>query len=933
MKQKRKKRKNRIVGVILLLLLLITQVTPVMAGGNSGAPRIVRVSCGINKALYLNDKGEPEGYCSEYLQQLAKINNWKLDYVEASWSDSVQNLYDGKIDLLFPTQMTEERKEKMGFFNAIGGYQPIGLFAKTDSDYCFDDYSGFDGARVALSAGTSNEAALEKYAQENGFSFIPVYMNTTDEKMQALEDGTVDMIVFSTLNDVAGGKVVAMLDYLPFYYCTSIENTELLNELDYGMNQMLLRNPTLVQEVFYDFMNRNISFAYTAEEQAEILSKDKITVGIYENTPPLFSVNEDGSFTGIYVDLIRRIEELSGLNMEIQVLNRKDNAFAALEDKKVDFVLGSSDQALKYSQEKGYAQSEGIMDYYTIAISRPDYIPEKDSERTYALTKGRRYWENEILKDNPYAQIQYYQTSKECLEAVAKGKADFTLLNTWEYNYHSKNERFSNLMEWETSRVLSETVFVSLESENEKIRSVLDKSIEQIPNAEKESIITQNLNVPYRDYSLMDRLYSAKEGILLVLVVFLFLLLGFVFYVEMKHKNMHTLEVANRELQEANAAKDRFLSRMSHELRTPLNAIDGYTSVVEQNLGELPAEKSSLEQNLESIHRAVKYQLAIIGDLLNIQKIESGKMELQITEVDFAEYMKEMVGMIRPEADAKHISFSYDKINKINETYLMDGVRFQQVLLNILHNAIKFTPAGGNVTMTAEVIDRGEKANTLKFVITDDGIGMSEDFQKNYLFKRFAQEYSDTTSPYEGCGTGLAISYDIMHLMGGSITCHSIKGEGSTFTVILTVEHTGKRHRRTQTNYGQYDLSGIRVLLCEDNKMNQDMECRILEKMKCQVDIADDGVIGLEKFQNSTEYYYSIVLMDIRMPNMDGWECTRAIRGLDRADAGKVPIVAVSANAFEEDIQQSMDAGMNEHLAKPVDLKLLYEKIREYCQL
>ncbi len=893
--------------------------------------KTVRVSVGINKALYLNEDGEPEGYCSEYLIQLAKINHWKLEYVEGSWNESVQNLYDGKIDLLLPTQMTEERKEKMGFSSSIGGYQPIGLFAAKDSDYCYDDYAKFNGLKIAVSEGTSNEVALQQYARENNFSYTAVYIDSVEEKVNALADGTVDLVVFSTLNDIEAGKVVAMLDYLPFYYCTNINDTELLKELNYGMNQMLIRNPELVQEVFYDFMNRNISFAYTVEEKAAITEKGKIVVGVYQDTPPLFEVAGDGSFSGIYVDLIQRVEELSGLDIEIKALDRKELIFDYLNNGSIDFVLDSSDQALKYESNEAYVQSEDVMDYYTIAVSRPDFSASVDNPMVFALTTGRQFWAEQIFEKCKEASIKYYPTSKECLEAIKKGDADITLINTWEYNYQSKNSRFQNLIEWETSRVLSETRFIALADSNELIRSVMDKAIEQISNAEKEGIITANLNTPYHDYSLSDKIYSMKEGIIIFICVILLLLITFFVYITMRKRNIQALEKSNERLEQANEAKDLFMSRMSHELRTPLNAINGYTTVVEQNISDPDFDVEMSKTNLESIHRAVKYQLAIIGDLLDIQKIESGKLELNKTVCQSEEYIKNIIDMIMPEADRKNIHFSYQALSPLNETYMIDGIRFQQVLLNLLHNAVKFTQEGGSVKLTSEVIDQTQNNHVLKFVISDNGIGMSEDFQKNYLFKKFAQEYSGTTSPYEGCGTGLALSQEIMHMMGGEITCESQQGIGSTFTITVTAQHR-IRSRRTakKIDYQQYDLKGLNILLCEDNMMNQDMERRLLEKMNAVVDIADDGMIGLEKFENSDQEYYDVILMDIRMPNMDGWECTKNIRSLEREDAKTVPIIAVSANAFEEDIEHSAQVGMSEHLSKPVDVRKLYEKLSEY---
>ncbi len=900
---------------------------------NQNVEKTVRVACGINKSLYLDDQGEIAGYCSEYLTDLAQINHWRLEYVEGSWTESVQNLYDGKIDLLFPTQMTEERKSTMGFSTSIGGYQPIGLYARGDSGLFYDDYEAFNGTRIAVSAGTSNETVLQKYASDNGFTYEPVYMNTTADKMKALQDGKVDMIVFSTLNDVPDGKVVAMLDYLPFYYCTRIDDTQLLNELNKGMNQMLIRHADVVQDVFYNFMNKSISFAYTREEQEAITQHGKIIVGVYKDTAPLFDIDEDGSYTGIYVDLLHRIEELSGMDIEIRVLDRKEYVFDYLNQGELDFVLGSSDQALKYADNQGYEQSEGIMDYYSINITRADYTYPKDGNMVFALTGGRRYWASILKKQYPQATIEYYLSSKDCLNAVQQKKADATILNSWEYNYQSKNQRYENLIEWENSRTLSQTVFVSLDSQNELIQSVLNKSIEQITNSEKEAIITSNLNRPYREYDMLDRFYGIRKGLLLFASAFFTLLAGFVVYAVMRKKSMRELEAKNQQLSDANTAKDLFLSRMSHELRTPLNAIQGYSAVMEQELDGNEMNEQKLRNHIRSIERAAGYQMAIIGDLLDIQRIESGKLQLAPVEIDITGYMENIVEMIHLEAQEKSIDFSYQRLTQVNETYILDGMRFQQVLLNVLHNAVKFTPQGGKVSMTVEVIDQDETNNTLKFVISDNGIGMSEDFQQNYLFHRFAQEHSGNTSPYEGCGTGLAISRDLLHLMGGEITCKSTLGSGSVFTIILTAKHTahGRRRRRRQA-VTNYQLPNTRILLCEDNPMNQDMEKRILERMGASVDIADDGAIGVKKYRDSQEGYYDVILMDIRMPNMDGLQAAREIRHSAREDASTIPILAVSANAFDEDVQKSLEAGMNEHLAKPVDVAVLYQKIQEYTR-
>ena len=370
---------------------------------------------------------------------------------------------------------------------------------------------------------------------------------------------------------------------------------------------------------------------------------------------------------------------------------------------------------------------------------------------------------------------------------------------------------------------------------------------------------------------------------------------------------------------------------MSHELRTPLNAIDGYTTLMEENIRSAKMNTEEMLTNIAITQRASQYLLTIISDILDIQSIEQGKIKINKTAIEAHSYMENVVHVIRKEADEKKIEFVYERKTHFSDHYIMDGARFQQILLNILHNAVKVTPTGGKITMTAESIDQREKYALLKFVIADTGVGMKKEFLENQLFEKFAQENMGITSPYDGCGTGLFISRELIHLMGGEIYCNSEKGKGSEFVITLPAEPVKSKVReRRKREVVHYDLGGLRILLCEDNPMNQDMEKRLMERMNCVVDIADDGKIGVDKFAESPEGFYDIVLMDIRMPNMDGLEATRNIRALKRKDAQLVPILAVSANAFDEDVRDSIKSGMNEHIAKPIRPEVMYEKIQGY---
>ena len=403
----------------------------------------------------------------------------------------------------------------------------------------------------------------------------------------------------------------------------------------------------------------------------------------------------------------------------------------------------------------------------------------------------------------------------------------------------------------------------------------------------------------------------------------------------LEYRNKMRLMQRNRELEQANKAKTNFLSRMSHELRTPLNAVVGYAALLDDNLVSNVMDIKAKRENIESIQRASLYLLQIIGDALDIQTIEHGKIKLRKFDVNAADYMSDIVEMVRLEAAQKHIDFSYERLTNFSEGYHIDGVRLQQVLLNLLHNAIKFTPEGGVIKMTAGAIDQDSTYTTLQFTVSDTGIGMSKEFMENSMYKSFAQENQDISSPYSGCGMGLTICKEIIKLMHGEIQCESEQGKGTKFTFTIKARHINKKQRRRDrsANKPVIDLSGIRVLICEDNPMNQDMEKKVLVRMNCEVDIAEDGKVGVEMFRNSEKGYYNIVLMDIRMPEMDGLQATKAIRSLEREDAKTTPILAVSANAFSEDVRKSIEAGMNEHLSKPVDARILHQKIREYCKV
>ncbi len=910
-----------ILAVVLILILNIT--TPAFAAESDS--KVVRVACGMNDILYLNKDGDPEGIGLSYLRQLAWNNNWTLEYVEGSYNECLEKLYNGEIDFMFPVGKEEDPDGKLAFSQFSIGYQQIGLFAKEDADIYYDDFTAFDHAKVALSLG-GNSTILDKFASENNFVYEQVPMDSKQDKIDALINGDVDLIAISTLNTIPEGKLVAVLDQLPFYICTRADNTELLGEINKSMSEILTHTPEFASTLFQSVLAGRNPISYTREEQERIAQEDTIIFGVYSDRLPLAGMDENGNCVGIYVDLLKEISQESGLKIEIKPITDSNKLYSYIDDGTVDFVLGI--QELRFSQDnaENHLSSDNLTDCTTIAITQPDYNLDEATAPVVALTQDRTYLESTITEWFPSATIQYYDTRRQCLDAVKNNTADVAFLNTWECNYEIKNARYKGLMEWESYRSVSGLTIGASRQSDLELLSILEKTIGKIPADRITDIVTSNLNSSYETYTLADRFYAVRTPLIISSTFVAVLLIALFIYLRAKRNYIKNLE-------EANHAKSEFLSRMSHELRTPLNALSGYSELMRDNLKSNSIDPKYLLQNISLIERAKAYLLRVIDDVLDVQNAEFGKIRIQKEEIDGQSLIEATQKVIEAEAAEKGVDFSYIRLTNYNDTIITDGIRLQQIVLNLVHNAIKFTPAGGSVNLTVETVEQTEDTATLRIIISDTGIGMSQEFMSKKLFTIFAQENAGTTSPYEGCGTGLAICKQLIDLMGGTITCISEKGNGSTFTVMLPVGRVQKpaRKARVRREHPTYDLSGTRILLAEDNPMNQDIEKRLLEKMHCQVELADDGQIALDKYKNSTPGYYNVILMDIRMPNMDGWECTRQIRACGKADAASIPILAVSANAFEEDIQHSLAAGMNEHLSKPVDAKLLAEKISNYC--
>lgn len=397
-------------------------------------------------------------------------------------------------------------------------------------------------------------------------------------------------------------------------------------------------------------------------------------------------------------------------------------------------------------------------------------------------------------------------------------------------------------------------------------------------------------------------------------------------YQEIERKN-DELKIAAQKAEAAADAKSEFLSRMSHDIRTPMNAIIGLI-----HLARDEEDLQVIRSYLYKMDASSKFLLGLINDILDLSKIESGEMTLNEGPFTKKEFSDSIQTVIKPLIDEKAINFIFEMRCGI-DCIKVDRLRFSQIFFNLLSNAAKFTPTGGTIEFVSEMIEPGKTDKNgkvgIRFYIRDNGIGMSEEFQK-HLYDPFIQEKSELGEKTRGTGLGLPIVKNLVDAMNGTIEVKSKLGKGTEFKIELYVDLADVPLEKEKTEQKERSLKGVHILLVEDNELNIYVAKTVLEKMFCLVDTAQNGEEALQKFEQSADNYYDVILMDVHMPIMDGLEATRRIRELKRKDAATVAIIAMTADAFDKEKQETLNAGMNSHIAKPIAPAVLYEILSEY---
>ena len=751
-----------------------------------------------------------------------------------------------------------------------------------------------------------------------------------------LAKGEIDLLLNNVAHISDSVRVVVAYDSQPYYIVTNPGNKEVLDGLNMALERILDANPNFAAERYaVNFPDRLVNIQLSDRDLEYVNERKTITVAVPENWYPLYCKETPlKNHTGIMADVLDEIKSFTGLRFSYVYAKNYADAIRLIQQGDAD-ILGFFLEDENDAAQLGLALSASYVSANNIIV-RNKACSYPAPGLVGALVENQR-----LPSGISVEKIRFYPSIKEALFAVNNGEADFI------YGLSSRMEQdilryhFTNLAPVTLVNDQSTISFALPIPVDPDLLTILNKAINNLSESERTVIRNRNLeSIGVSEFSLTDFIYANPLQFMFIVMFVLSVLFTALLLAIGARMKATVIQGNLKRAEAANLAKSEFLSRMSHEIRTPMNGIVGMSTIAMQNIDNTDKIKDCLEKVIMSS----KHLLALINDVLDMSKIESGKVELRHESFNFRAFLQDFENLYGEQAKSKGISYETVLASDLEVQIIGDSLRLNQVLSNLLSNALKFTPAKGIIKLRVSKTGEDQENVYLRFEVIDTGCGIAEE---NYdkIFESFEQENVDVTYKYGGTGLGLSIVKRFTQLMGGGIHVTSVQGSGSTFTVDLPfgkIKESGKPTRFSDIDGRSdlardcyvidYDFKGKRILLVEDNELNREIAEELIGATGASVESAEDGVQAVKKFKESAEGYYDLILMDVQMPHMDGYEATRCIRALGRSDAQKVPIFAMTANAFAEDVQKSREAGMNAHISKPLNIRAVYKQMNRYLQ-
>ena len=911
-------------------------------------PQTIRVGSFEDTFNYVDKNGVRRGYGYELMQALSGYTGWKFEYVKCDWSNCFDKLENGEIDIMGDISYTDERAQKMLFSDEPMGEEKYILYADlSHTDIETSDFKAMDGKRVGVLMGTEPEIMLREWENKNGIHTKHVNVKNDDDVEKKLANHEIDCFVSleeSTWSE-QGISSVTTIGKSGIYFAINKERSDIKTELDYAMRQLEQDSPFFKTDLYKKYFTLDYKQSLTSKEKSWVEEHGGIKIGFLNNDQAIFSMDEEtGKLTGMLAEYISYAKDcLGNQKLEFNICEYDDynEMLQALQNHEIDMIFYASRNP-DLAEKKGYTLTNTAWTYSLMAVTDEKYFNE-DKSYTVAVPKEQEALKQHIAFNYPRWKLVDYDSFADAADMVMNEKADCFLMGTSQALKYDNERDFKSVPLTKTM----ETCFAVRDGEG-ILLSILNKTLKDMPS----DMLTSALAIYDSTADKVTFYDFVKDNMLAFFVtagVFVITIIGIILVLLQKARKAEAvaklaandtqklndkLEIALKKAEDASLAKTRFLNNMSHDIRTPMNAILGYAQLMEDNLKGKNLPETS--EYLKKLQQSGNLLLSIINNVLDMAQIESGRMEIDENYGRIEDIRQNLFEIFGDEAKKKNLVLQYT-INVEHENILTDTTKVKEIFVNILSNAIKYTSSGGSVKVSIDELPCDEDGYMMiRTRVSDTGIGMSQEYLTN-IFEAFTREQNTTRSKIAGTGLGMSIVKKYVDLLGGTINVESELGKGSTFTVTL-------KHRIADESYyvkkyieesetGSEILEGRNILLAEDNDLNAEIAEAILESAGLKIERVEDGIQCVNRIEKMPADTYDMILMDIQMPQMDGYKATQAIRNLPDKDKASIPIVAMTANAFEEDKRDAIAAGMNGHIAKPIQvdkmLSILSEVIRQ----
>ena len=930
------------VCALLSLLLLLSVVLPVKAAAETAPVKVVRVGSFEDTFNYVNEKGARKGYGYELLQTLSGYTGWQFEYVTCDWSDCFEKLENGEIDIMGAISYTEDRAEEMLFSDEPMGEEKYYLYADLSrADISASDYKTLNGKKIGVLMGTEPEVMLTEWEEKYGLKTEHVNISNNEDVKQKLANHEIDCFVSLEESFWAerGISTITRVGESGIYYAINKNRPDLKEELDDAMRALDEAVPFYTADLYKRYFSMDYTPILTGEEKAWLKEHGAIKMGFLTSDSGVSTFDPaTGEFTGVITDYIQFAADcLGNQELEFQLVgyDSKEAELDALKSGEIDMIF-HVDQSPNLAEEYHFACTNTTWTSNLMAVTNQQHFNENNVNRI-AVPQNKLSLKKYLAFYYPQWEIVDCDTQEDAAKLVKDGQADCFV--TWISSENKYSKKYSFYSVPLLNPVKS---CFAVNSGNRSLLSILNKTIKAMPvnmlagalAMYKSSARKVTLSDFIKDNFFMALLVSSIAVAAILLTILKLLRKARKAEAAARKAANDTqklnakLQVAVENAESANHAKSTFLFNMSHDIRTPMNAIIGYADLASRHLDD-PAK---LKNYMENIQVCGQNLLMLLNNVLDLARIENDKTEMEYSVSDIEKDFRNCVAMFRNQADSKGQTLTVT--TQLQYPYIYADIpHLTEICTNLVSNAVKYTGAGG--TIRCDVTQKpSKKEGWCDTVVTvaDNGIGMSQEFQK-HIFEPFERERTSTVSKVEGSGIGMGIVKKLVGLMGGTVEVESRIGVGSTFTVTIPcrIASEDETQAKRETNPSdQKCLCGTRILLTEDNDLNAEIATELLQEEGCTVDRAKDGVECVDMLEKAANGTYQLILMDIQMPVMNGYDAARKIRGLDDPQKANIPIIAMTANAFTEDRQVALDAGMNDHIAKPINMNVLVPTLRKY---